>query len=107
MAVAEEQSEGAPRHLSRSSLVVPIVATQRDIRFSLQLDSLAARMEAAEALLSDLRAEHEALLASQAAAVDDDGVPRTDGVWLGHGLVEAAIQLLQPAAGMSEPDQRG
>jgi hypothetical protein len=107
MAVADEQAGGTPPHLSRFSLVVPIVATQRDIRFSLRLDSLTARMEAAEALLSELRAEHEALIAGQAAAVDDDGVPHEDGVWLGHALVEEAIQLLQPATGISEPDRRG
>ena len=90
-------------HPSRSSLVVPVVEwRQQDIRFSLQLDSLAARIEAAEELLQQLRAEHVALLGSQAAAVDADSEPHEDGEWLGHGLVEQAMQLLPPAAPLGD-----
>jgi hypothetical protein len=89
------------RHPSVRSLVVPIVATQRDIGFSLRLDSLAARIEAAEALVCELRAEQDALqaerdalVAQQAAMVDADGEPHENGEWLGHDLVRRATELL-------------
>jgi hypothetical protein len=86
------------RHLSRPSLVVPIVAvTERDIQFSLRLDQLAARIDAAEAALRALREEYAELLAARFSEVDDDNEPQSDGEWLGHALVEQATQLLRPA----------
>lgn len=68
--------------------------TERDIQFSLRLDRLAASIEAAEAALRELRAEYDDLLAAQQEALDTGTAPRPHGEWLGHALVERAIELL-------------
>jgi hypothetical protein len=73
------------------------MTTERDIVFSLRLDRLSASIEAVEALLRELRAEYDDLLAAQHAQLDDDTEPRPDREWLGHGLVERAIELLRSA----------
>jgi hypothetical protein len=73
------------------------MTTERDIQFSLRLDRLSAGIEAVEALLRELRAEYDDLLAAQHAQLDDDTEPRLDREWLGHGLVERAIELLRSA----------
>ena len=73
------------------------MTTEREIQFSLRLDRLAASIEALDDLLSELRAEYDELLALQHANLDDDTEPRPDREWLGHGLVERAIELLRSA----------
>jgi hypothetical protein len=74
-------------------------STERDIQFSLRLDRLAASIEAAEAALRELRAEYDDLVAAQHESLDDTGVPRSQGEWLGHSLVERAMQLLHAPPG--------
>lgn len=71
------------------------MTTERDIQFSLRLDRLAASIETAEVALRELRAEYDELLAMQRAHLDDETEPRTDREWLGHGLIERAIDLLR------------
>ena len=73
------------------------MTTERDIQFSLRLDRLAASIETAETALRELRAEYDDLLAMQRAHLDDETVPRADREWLGHGLIERAIDLLRNA----------
>jgi hypothetical protein len=73
------------------------MTTEREIQFSLRLDRLAASIEALDDLLRELRAEYDELLAIQHANLDDDTEPRPDREWLGHGLVERAIELLRSA----------
>jgi hypothetical protein len=73
------------------------MTTERDIQFSLRLDRLSASIEAVEVLLRELRAEYDDLLATQHAQLDDDSEPRPDREWLGHALVERAIELLRSA----------
>ena len=73
------------------------MTTEREIQFSLRLDRLAASIEAVEALLRELRAEYDDLLAVQHEQLDDDSEPRPEREWLGHGLVERAIELLRSA----------
>ena len=73
------------------------MTTERDIQFSLRLDRLSASIEAVDALLRELRAEYDALLADQRAHLDDDTEPRPEREWLGHALVERAIDLLRSA----------
>ena len=73
------------------------MTTEREIQFSLRLDRLAASIEALDALLRELRSEYDELLALQRANLDDDTEPRPDREWLGHGLVERAIELLRSA----------
>jgi len=73
------------------------MTTEREIQFSLRLDRLAASIEALDDLLRELRAEYDELLALQHAHLDDDTEPRPDREWLGHGLVERAIELLRSA----------
>ena len=73
------------------------MTTERDIQFSLRLDRLAASIEAVEALLRELRAEYDDLLAIQHSNLDDDTEPRPEREWLGHSLVERAIELLRNA----------
>ena len=73
------------------------MTTERDIQFSLRLDRLAASIETAEAALLELRAEYDELLAMQRAHLDDETEPRADREWLGHGLIERAIDLLRSA----------
>lgn len=73
------------------------MTTERDIQFSLRLDRLAASIETAEAALRELRAEYDELLAVQRAHLDDETEPRVDREWLGHGLIERAIDLLRSA----------
>jgi hypothetical protein len=73
------------------------MTTERDIQFSLRLDRLAASIETAEVALRELRAEYDELLAMQHAHLDDDTVPAGDREWLGHGLIERAIDLLRSA----------
>ena len=73
------------------------MTTERDIQFSLRLDRLAGSIEAVEGLLRELRLEYDELLALQRAHLDDDTVPRPEREWLGHALVERAIELLRSA----------
>ena len=73
------------------------MTTERDIQFSLRLDRLAGSIEALEALLRELRLEYDELLALQRAHLDDDTIPQPDREWLGHALVERAIELLRSA----------
>jgi hypothetical protein len=73
------------------------MTTERDIQFSLRLDRLAGSIEAVEALLRELRLEYDELLALQRAHLDDDTIPQPDREWLGHALVERAIELLRSA----------
>jgi len=73
------------------------MTTEREIQFSLRLDRLSASIEAVEALLQELRAEYVELLRLQHDQLDDDTEPRPDREWLGHGLVERAIELLRSA----------
>ena len=73
------------------------MTTEREIQFSLRLDRLDASIEALDDLLRELRAEYDELLAIQHANLDDDTEPRPDREWLGHGLVERAIELLRSA----------
>lgn len=73
------------------------MTTERDIQFSLRLDRLSASIEAVEELLRELRAEYDDLLAAQHAQLDDATEPRPEREWLGHGLVERAIELLRSA----------
>jgi hypothetical protein len=73
------------------------MTTERDIRFSLRLDRLSASIEAVEAVLRELRAEYDELLAAQQAHLDNDTEPRPEREWLGHALVERAIELLRNA----------
>ena len=73
------------------------MTTERDIQFSLRLDRLAASIEAVEGLLRELKSEYDELLALQRAHLDDDTEPRADREWLGHALVERAIELLRSA----------
>jgi hypothetical protein len=77
------------------------MTTERDIQFSLRLDRLAASIETAEAALLELRAEYDELLAMQRAHLDDDTEPHTDREWLGHGLIERAMDLLRSAPDVS------
>ena len=71
------------------------MTTERDIQFSLRLDRLSASIEAVEDVLRELRAEYDDLIAIQHAQLDDDTEPHPDREWLGHGLVERAIELLR------------
>jgi hypothetical protein len=71
------------------------MTTERDIQFSLRLDRLAASIAAAEAALTELRAEYDHLLATHRAHIDNDTEPHTDREWLGHVLVERATELLR------------
>jgi hypothetical protein len=73
------------------------MTTERDIQFSLRLDRLAGSIEAVEALLRELRLEYDELLALQRAHLDDDTIPQPEREWLGHALVERAIELLRSA----------
>ena len=73
------------------------MTTERDIQFSLRLDRLAASIETAEVALRELRAEYDELLAVQRAHLDDETEPQQDREWLGHGLIERAIDLLRSA----------
>ena len=73
------------------------MTTEREIQFSLRLDRLSASIEAVEALLRELRAEYDDLLEVQHAQLDDGTDPRPEREWLGHGLVERAIELLRSA----------
>ena len=73
------------------------MTTERDIQFSLRLDRLAGSIEAVEALLRELRLEYDELLALQRTHLDDDTIPQPDREWLGHALVERAIELLRSA----------
>jgi hypothetical protein len=71
------------------------MTTERDIQFSLRLDRLAASIETAETALRELRAEYDELVTMQHASLDDESEPRVDREWLGHGLIERAIDLLR------------
>jgi hypothetical protein len=71
------------------------MTTERDIQFSLRLDRLSASIEAVETLLRELRAEYDDLLAAQHKQLDDETEPHPDREWLGHGLIERAIDLLR------------
>ena len=73
------------------------MTTERDIQFSLRLDRLSASIEAVEDLLRELRTEYDELLALQRAHLDDDTIPRPEREWMGHALVERAIELLRSA----------
>jgi hypothetical protein len=73
------------------------MTTERDIKFSLRLDRLAASIEAVEGVLRELRAEYDDLLTVQHQQLDDGTEPRPEREWLGHGLVERAIELLRSA----------
>lgn len=73
------------------------MTTERDIQFSLRLDRLSASIEAVEDLLRELRTEYDELLALQRAHLDDDTVPQPEREWMGHALVERAIELLRSA----------
>ena len=73
------------------------MTTERDIQFSLRLDRLSASIEAVEDLLRELRTEYDELIALQRAHLDDDTIPRPEREWMGHALVERAIELLRSA----------
>lgn len=71
------------------------MSAERDIKFSLKLDQLAASIQAAETALRDLRTQYEELQALHRAHVDDEQPAHQEREWLGHDLVEKATQLLR------------
>jgi hypothetical protein len=81
-----------------------MAASERDISLARRLDQLAARLAAAEDALTALRAEYAELVAAQAAANDDENDPHPEGEWLGHELVERAIEMLRPTADAEQQD---